>query len=466
MYLLLKEFKGSKFVIICPHTMISSWIKEIEKWCGDRISVTENIVSFLTISGTVVLVISYESAKNLANADFKESVKLRIFDEGHRLSKSTSKSYEICKSVPGEYTLLLSGTLLANNLTEYRSLINFVKANVVQVDDNLFKKSYPMSIEGFLKLREKTHCYVLRRSINVIRNTLPKRTTINIFLNQLSQKQTNEYDVVVDECNNKSLIKARTITNISLEIVDLFRSKNVESILQANDIIRASSKIEFLTNFIFNMMQANFEEKVIIMSHGTDTFLNIFEIVLKEYHVQYAYVGDGRSVIDTDNELRTFNLNDECRVILVSTKAGGCGLNLCRGKYLFLTDLDWNPAVDSQAMGRNYRIGQTMETFVFKLIASNTVDESIYLQQELKEVMAATVMNEELSLYYQTLSVEKVNNSLKSIKRTVTDHLRPGICQRLRENSRTWTKFNNGICPVLFESQKHNDNLDIYWSDL
>ena len=466
MYLVMKEFKGSKFVIICPHTMISSWIAEIDKWCGVRIAIAETKELFLNISGTVVLILSYESAKLISNDEFSNTVKLRIFDEGHRLGNSSSKLYESCEKIPGEFTLVMTGTLIANNLTEYRGLINFVKPNALPIDDKLFKQYYPMSIEGFSNLREKTKCYVLRRSTQILRNSLPKRTIVNVFFNKLTQMQTNEYAIVVSEHDNRSLVKAAKITNISLEIINSFRTKTTCTNPSAEDIIQSSSKIALMKEFICVMIKENSDEKVIIMSHGTDTFLNIFEIVLREFQIHYAYVGDGRSVVDTENELKKFNDNDKCRVILVSTKAGGCGLNLSRGKYLFLTDLDWNPAVDSQAMGRNYRIGQTMETFVFKLIASNTIDESIYLQQELKEVMASTVMNEELPLYYQSLNEEDINDALKSMRRTVVNHLGPGVCQRLRVNSSTWSQFHETICPIFFESQKKTQNLDIYFSNL
>ena len=461
--MILKKFAGSKCVIVCPQKMISTWKKEINFWCGKRLPIANTLEEFKSISLSVIFIVSYEGVKDFANQRFGNGIKLRIFDEGHRLNNSATDAYKNCQKIPGDYTLLLTGTVITNTLVDYRNIINFVYPATLDENDSTFKKIFKMTVDGLEKLRQQTNFLVLRRSLDVIRNTLPKRTLVNVFFNQLSSKQMTEYENVILESNTSSLIKARIITNISKDIVNKYRSKTENSTLSVQDIIQSSSKIEFLMNFIHEMFIANDDEKVIIMSHGTDTFLNIFEIVLKDSDLEYAYIGDGRNSMD--HELLKFNTINSCRVILVSTKAGGCGLNLCRGKYLFLTDLDWNPAVDSQAMSRNYRIGQKVETFVFKLIATDTIDESIYMQQEMKELMSALVMNEPLPNLYRLMSSKQINDALKLIGRSIGEHLKPGICEHLRNNSSIWNEFKESICPIFYRSQR-NHHIASYYCEI
>ena len=96
--------------------------------------------------------------------------------------------------------------------------------------------------------------------------------------------------------------------------------------------------------------------------------------------------------------MRQFQEDPNCKVFLISLKAGGLGLNLTAADYIFLLDPWWNPAVESQAIDRAHRIGQTRPVFAYRLIARNTVEEKVLQLQAQKRDLADAIINADNSL--------------------------------------------------------------------
>jgi SNF2 family DNA or RNA helicase len=127
--------------------------------------------------------------------------------------------------------------------------------------------------------------------------------------------------------------------------------------------------------------------KALVFSQFT-SFLALLRDRLDEDRVTYEYL-DGQTR-NRAERVERFNTDPDCRLFLISLKAGGVGLNLTAAEYVFLLDPWWNPAVESQAIDRAHRIGQTRHVFAYRLIAQDTVEEKVAeLQQSKREVADA-----------------------------------------------------------------------------
>jgi SNF2 family DNA or RNA helicase len=109
--------------------------------------------------------------------------------------------------------------------------------------------------------------------------------------------------------------------------------------------------------------------------------------------VVYEYL-DGKTR-DRQARVERFQTDPECKLFLVSLKAGGVGLNLTAAEYVYLLDPWWNPAVESQAIDRAHRIGQTRRVFAYRLIARETVEEKVVELQAKKRDLADAIINED-----------------------------------------------------------------------
>ncbi len=129
--------------------------------------------------------------------------------------------------------------------------------------------------------------------------------------------------------------------------------------------------------------------KALVFSQFT-SLLSIVKARLDAAGVTYEYL-DGRTR-DRAARVERFQTDPDCRLFLVSLKAGGVGLNLTAAEYVFLLDPWWNPAVEAQAIDRSHRIGQTKPVFAYRLIARGTVEEKVLALQQSKRELADAIL--------------------------------------------------------------------------
>ena len=132
------------------------------------------------------------------------------------------------------------------------------------------------------------------------------------------------------------------------------------------------------------------------MPFNVTSLLAIVKDRLDLQGVTYEYL-DGRTR-DRQARVERFQNDPECKLFLISLKAGGLGLNLTAAEYVFLLDPWWNPAVEAQAIDRAHRIGQTRRVFAYRLITKDTVEEKVLQLQETKRELADAIINADNSL--------------------------------------------------------------------
>jgi non-specific serine/threonine protein kinase len=123
--------------------------------------------------------------------------------------------------------------------------------------------------------------------------------------------------------------------------------------------------------------------------------LSLIKDKMKELGVDYEYFDGSTSAPDREKAIQRFQNDENCRVFLISLKAGGVGLNLTAADYVYIVDPWWNPAVEQQAIDRTHRIGQTKNIFAYRMICKDTVEDKILKLQEKKRALAKDLITDD-----------------------------------------------------------------------
>jgi SNF2 family DNA or RNA helicase len=155
----------------------------------------------------------------------------------------------------------------------------------------------------------------------------------------------------------------------------------------------ASAKLEVLVPHIEELLEE--KHKTLVFSQFT-SMLSIVRQHLDKKGIVYEYL-DGQTR-DRKERVERFQTDENCGVFLISLKAGGLGLNLTAADYVFILDPWWNPAVETQAIDRAHRVGQTRQVFAYRLICKNTVEEKIAELQQAKRELADAILEQNNSI--------------------------------------------------------------------
>ena len=285
-----------------------------------------------------------------------------------------------------------------------------------------------------------TSQFVLRRlQKDVLKSILPPRMELLLFCRP-TERQCELYQQIanrasksiggIEECNNPLVLltEARKLcTHPSLLNDD-----------EVADDASLSGKLVVLGNLLDSIRRTNPTDKVVIVSNFTSALTVIEQSILSKKGLSFVRL-DG----STDNKSRgalvdSFNngSTDHSFAFLLSSKAGGCGLNLIGANRLIMVDSDWNPATDHQAMARVYRQGQTKPCFIYRMFLTGTVEEVIY-QRQLQKGNLAKLAND-------GGSKKKGNSSASFSKEELRDCFtlkRDCKCDTKRKLGKKWSDY-------------------------
>ncbi|KAJ3281553.1 DNA repair and recombination protein rad54b [Borealophlyctis nickersoniae] len=345
-----------------------------------------------------VLIIGYEKMRSLARLIQDASIDLVICDEGHRLKNSQIRTAQALKALPTKRRLILSGTPIQNDLEEFHAMLDFVNPGIVG-SLGTFKKVFEGPImksrdpacspEDFQLGRERseelsrlTRLFVLRRTAEVNAAYLPPKQELVVFCRP-TELQRRLYRQITES----TAISTENALGISLDTQELSDSNDIES------MCRLSGKLQTLVQLL-NAVKESTSDKVVIVSNWTQT-LDIIEQFCK--HREYTFLRlDGNTPVQKRQGLvDQFNKpTDSHFLFLLSSKAGGVGLNLTGARRLVLFDIDWNPALDQQAMARVWRDGQRSDVKIYRFLTTGTIEERIYQRQITKQGLSDSLMDE------------------------------------------------------------------------
>ena len=406
---LYKDISGPHLVI-APKSTISNWLVEFRKFHpevrvvrfhGDQEQRAAIAATQLVVGRFDVCVTSYEIAIREKSALRKFHWRYLIIDEAHRIKNENSVLSQVVRMYTSQHRLLITGTPLQNNLHELWALLNFLLPDVFSSSEDF--DSWFEQVEGAteeqakLEMVRQLHAvlrpFLLRRLKSEVATELPPKTEKLLFV-RLTKMQHELYRALlkkdVDAISGPGGDRSRLL-NILMQLRKccnhpyLFEGMEDRSLDPFGDhVVHNCAKLALLDKLLPRLRAEG--HRVLIFCQMT-RMLDILEDYCCEQMRNFSYCRiDG----STDSETRErmiddFNADDSDKfVFLLSTRAGGLGINLATADTVILYDTDWNPQVDLQAMDRAHRIGQRRPVSVLRLICESTVEERILRKAILK----------------------------------------------------------------------------------
>lgn len=362
-----------------------------------------------------------------------------IVDEGHRL-----KNHEcaLARILVSEYRirrrLLLTGTPIQNSLQELWALLNFLLPHIFNSVENFgewfnapFADKCDVALtdeEELLIIRRLHHVirpFILRRKKDEVEKFLPGKTQV-ILKCDLSAWQKVYYHQVTDLGRvglESDRGKSKGLQNLSMQLRKCCNHPYLfllnYNMYRPDEIIRASGKFELLDRLLPKLHRSG--HRILLFSQMT-RLLDILEIYLSIHDYKYLRL-DGSSKTDERGALlKEFNApNSPYFLFLLSTRAGGLGLNLQTADTVIIFDSDWNPQMDQQAEDRAHRIGQKKEVRVFVLVSVGSIEEVILDRAKQKMGIDAKVI--QAGLFNTTSTAQDRKEMLEEIMRRGTSSL-------------------------------------------
>ncbi|XP_036119857.1 DNA repair and recombination protein RAD54B isoform X1 [Molossus molossus] len=482
-----------KTLIVTPGSLVNNWRKEFKIWLGsERIKIftvdqDHKVEEFIKSPLYSVMIISYEML--LRSLDQIKNVKfdLLICDEGHRLKNSAIKTTTALISLTCEKRIILTGTPVQNDLQEFFALIDFVNPGILGslssyrkiYEEPIIISRQPSASEEEKELGEKraaelicvTGLFFLRRTQEVINKYLPPKIENVVFCRpgalqiELYKKLLNSQAVrfclqgslensphlicigaLKKLCNHPCLlfnsVKEKECSSTWDENEERSLYEGLINVFPANyDPLmfaeKESGKLQVLTKLLAVILELRPTERVVLVSNYTQT-LNILQEVCKRHGYAYTRL-DGQTPISQRQQIVDgFNSKYSSDFIfLLSSKAGGVGLNLIGGSHLVLYDIDWNPATDIQAMSRVWRDGQKHPVHIYRLLTTGTIEEKIYQRQISKQGLSGAVVDLTKTSEHIQFSVEELKDlfTLHESSHCVTHDLLDCECTREQDHT-------------------------------
>nr|XP_046188384.1 DNA repair and recombination protein RAD54B-like isoform X3 [Oncorhynchus gorbuscha] len=335
-------------LVVAPGSLVQNWGAEFKKWLGrERINVytvnqDHRVELFAASPLHSVLVISYEMLLRSLEVVQKLEFGLVICDEGHRLKNSSIKTSSALSGLSCTRRVILTGTPVQNDLQEFYSIIEFVNPGILG------------SSAAYRKVYEEP----------ILRSRQP---------------------ICTEERSDGSSAEG--------SLYEGLRGVFPESYSSGGFSTADSGKLLVLSDLLTTIHHLSPTDRVVLVSNYTQTLDLIQDLCV---HLGYTYCRlDGNTpTIQRQRLVDNFNSPHSAHFLfLLSSKAGGVGLNLIGASHLVLYDIDWNPANDIQAMSRVWRDGQKKTVHIYRLLTAGTIEERIFQRQVSKQGLSGTVVD-------------------------------------------------------------------------
>ncbi|GAA5906919.1 uncharacterized protein JCM6883_005730 [Sporobolomyces salmoneus] len=418
-YLIEHKKQPGPYLVIVPLSTMPNWISEFERWAP-----SVRVVSYkgtptqrksaqheIRQGNFQVLLTTYEYI--IKDRPLLAKIKWlhMIIDEGHRMKNAESKlSLTLTTYYSSRYRLILTGTPLQNNLPELWALLNFVLPKIfgsVKSFDEWFNAPFANTGgQDKIEINEEESLLIIRRLHKVLRPFLLRRLkkdvesdlpdkverVIKCKMSSLQLKltrQIKEHGMIFTEMgkddDNKK--KATGIKGLQNQIMQLRKICNhpfcFEAVERSIDptglnnatLYRVAGKFELLDRILPKLFATGHR---VLMFFQMTTVMTIFEDYLNFRRIQHLRLDGTTKHEDRSSLLKLFNEpNSQYPIFILSTRAGGLGLNLQTADTVIIFDSDWNPHQDLQAQDRAHRIGQKKEVRILRLVTERSVEEHV-----------------------------------------------------------------------------------------
>ncbi|VAH56711.1 unnamed protein product [Triticum turgidum subsp. durum] len=438
----LHEFRGitGPHMVVAPKSTLGNWMNEIARFCPilravkflgnpeERVGLTSLLFNYNCyfswhVNYTLLLfdqnhirekllqpgkfdvcVTSFEMAIKEKNSLKRFSWRYIIIDEAHRIKNENSLLSKTMRLFSTNYRLLITGTPLQNNLHELWSLLNFLLPEIFSSADT-FDEWFQITGENdqqevVQQLHKVLRPFLLRRLKSDVEKGLPPKKEIILKVG-MSQMQKHYYRGLLQK--DLEVINAggerKRLLNIAMQLRKccnhpyLFQGAEPGPPYTTGDhLIETAGKMVLLDKLLPKLKDR--DSRVLIFSQMT-RLLDILEDYLIYRGYQFCRIDGSTGGQDRDASIDAFNKpGSEKFVFLLSTRAGGLGINLATADVVILYDSDWNPQADLQAQDRAHRIGQKKEVQVFRFCTEYTIEEKVIERAYKKLALDALVIQQ------------------------------------------------------------------------
>lgn len=411
------------FLVVVPLSTIAGWVREFARWLPDMNvicyagnsrarSTIRQYEFFSTAKGTAEKFHTLLTTPELLMQDVEYLDQFRwsmiAVDEAHRLKNETSALHRTLANIRSANRLLVTGTPLQNSVRELWALLHFLNPNKfpsAEAFEERFSFAALRDPERVSELHNTLRPYIIRRQKSDVEKSLPKKTYAVLRVGMTSaQQQYYRWLLTKNLTKLNAAGKARgigntsTIRNLLMELKKccnhpyLFPNyEDTSTPTPVEDLIRASGKMILLDKLLLRLKEKG--HRVLIFSQMVK-MLDILQDYCRMRQFPFQRLDGNVANEARQRAVDHFNAPDSTDFIfLLSTRAGGLGINLATADTVIIFDSDWNPQNDLQAESRAHRIGQTKDVKVFRLLSRETVEEDILERAKRKRVLEHVVIH-------------------------------------------------------------------------
>ncbi|MBC7936822.1 MAG: SNF2 helicase associated domain-containing protein [Rhizobacter sp.] len=397
---------GLKALVVCPTTLIYNWQNEVKKFTP---SLTYHIHHGNTRSRNAeelqahnIVITTYGTLRSDIQLFLKILFDYVVLDESQAIKNPSSKVTKAASLLTAKNRICMSGTPLQNNTFDIYAQMNFLNPGLLGSME-FFRNEFATPIDKFGEQEQKDHLrkllypFILRRTKEQVAKDLPEKTETILFC-EMETEQRKIYEAYRNSYRDKIM---GTIENQGIDRSQLTILQGLMKLRQICDSPAILNEEEKFPNHSIKLDELTREISENIGDHKAlifSQFLGMLGLIrekLKEQNIPFEYFDGSTSATDREKAIQNFQNNDECRVFLISLKAGGVGLNLTAADYVYIVDPWWNPAVEQQAIDRTHRIGQTKNIFAYRMICIDTIEDKILQLQERKKILARELITDD-----------------------------------------------------------------------
>ncbi len=372
-------------IVICPTTLMGNWIKELNMFAPKlKASAYHGLDRQIDLKADVII-----TTFAILRIDIEEIKKttwsMVVVDEAQNIKNPDTSQTVAVKSLKSDIKIAMTGTPVENKLTELWSIFDFInKGYLGSIRD--FQKCYAIPIERFKqyeqadKLKLSISPFVLRRlkTDKTIIDDLPEKMVLDEYC-YLTKNQAALYEktlntLMTDISGQKGINRRGIIFKLITALKQI--CNHPFQYLKYGEMTKdVSGKTQKFISLLSQILEN--DEKVIAFTQYKEMGNILSTIIQNELNITPLFFHGSLNTNQRQNMLQEFETNPDKKVMLLSLKAGGTGLNLTSATNVIHYDLWWNPAVEEQATDRSYRIGQDKNVMVHRLVTLGTFEEKI-----------------------------------------------------------------------------------------
>ena len=384
-------------LVVCPTTLLGNWEKECARFAPSlKVTVCHGPDRELQISDIDIIITSYGVARNDKELLSKKSWSLLVIDEAQNVKNTDSAQAIALQMLRADGYVAMSGTPVENRLDELWSIFNIILPGFLGSRKE-FARRFAVPVEKYRDmerarlLRKATAPFILRRmkSDKTVISDLPEKTTKNEYCRLTAEQAALYHEVLEREMKKISDCDGMARRGLIFSLLTSLKqicNHPVHFSKKGQPEPHYSGKAEMALDLLKQIVQQN--EKTLIFTQYKEMGELLVQMLESKLNLPVSFFHGSLQRKARETLVEAFQSDHDSRLMVVSLKAGGTGLNLTAATHVIHYDLWWNPAVEGQATDRAYRIGQKNNVTVHRFITLGTLEEKINSMLEAKKELA------------------------------------------------------------------------------